>query len=279
MRWKFVSRFLHMSSPPIHSLRVPEVFQSLETSSNVLPTAEAESRRSLYGDNVLSEQSRQPKWQKFVHQIRHPFIILMFLAVLISFWQRDWTLTLVILLLTITNSAFSFLREYRAEQAIEKLRHLLPAYAHITRNGTEAHIPASEVVPGDILILAEGDNISADARVVEEYGLRVNNASLTGEAVAARKTAEASILPNISELERPNLIFAGTSVASGTGKAIVYATGMLTQFGRIAHLTQTVQEEPTRFQKELERLGRILTWVAMVIGAIVWALANYEPTI
>ncbi len=101
------------------------------------------------------------------------------------------------------------------------------------------------VVPGDLLILAEGDNIPADARVVEEYGLRVNNASLTGEAVAARKTAEASILPGISDLERPNLIFAGTSVASGTGKAIVYATGMLTQFGRIAQLTQTVQEEPS----------------------------------
>ncbi len=268
-----------MSSAPIHSLRVPEVFQSLETSPNGLPTAEAASRLLLYGDNVLSEQPRQPKWQRFVNQIRHPFIVLMFLAVLISFWQKDWTLTLVILLLTITSSAFSYWREYRAEQAIEKLRHLLPAYAHVTRNTTEAHIPASEVVPGDVLILAEGDNVAADARVVEEYGLRVNNASLTGEAVAARKTAEASILPNISDLERPNLIFAGTSVASGTGKAVVYATGMLTQFGRIAHLTQTVQEEPSRFQKELEHLGKILTWVAVIIGGIVWALANYEPNV
>ena len=203
----------------------------------------------------------------------------MFLAVLISLWQKDWTLTLIILLLTIASSAFSYWREHRAEQAIEKLRHLLPAYAHVTRNGTEAHIPASEVVPGDVLILAEGDNVAADARVIEEYGLRVNNASLTGEAVAARKTAEASILPNISDLERPNLIFAGTSVASGTGKAVVYATGMLTQFGRIAHLTQTVQEEPSRFQNELERLGKILTWLALIIGGIVWALANYEPNV
>ncbi|MDP2995593.1 MAG: cation-transporting P-type ATPase, partial [Anaerolineales bacterium] len=125
-----------MSSAPIHSLRVPEVFQSLETSQNGLPTNEAESRRSLYGNNVLSEQPRQPKWQKFIHQVRHPFIVLMFLAVLISFWQRDWTLAFVILLLTITSSAFSYWREYRAEQAIEKLRHLLPAYAHVTRNGT-----------------------------------------------------------------------------------------------------------------------------------------------
>jgi Ca2+-transporting ATPase len=268
-----------MSSAPIHSLRVPEVFLSLETSPDGLLSAEAESRRSLYGANVLSEQHIQPKWQRFVHQVRHPFIVMMFLAVLISFWQRDWTLTFIILLLTITNSAFSYWREHRAEQAIEKLRHLLPSYAHVIRTGTEAHIPSSEVVPGDVLILAEGDNVAADARVVEEYGLRVNNASLTGEAVAARKTAEASILPNISDLERPNLIFAGTSIASGTGKAVVFATGMLTQFGRIAHLTQTVQEEPSRFQNELEHLGKVLTWVAVIIGGIVWALANYEPNV
>jgi magnesium-transporting ATPase (P-type) len=268
-----------MKSLPIHSLRVQEVFQNLETSQNGLSPTEAQSRLSLYGDNVLSEQQPQPKWQKFFIQIRHPFIILMLLAVLISFWQRDWTLTLVILLLTITNSAFSYWRENRAERAIENLRRLLPTYAHIVRAGEEMHIPAKEVVPGDLLILAEGDNIPADARVVEEYGLRVNNASLTGEAVAARKTAEASVLPNISELERPNLIFAGTSVASGTGKAIIYATGMLTQFGRIAHLTQTVQEQPSAFQKELIHLGNILTVVAAFVGAMVWALANYEPNV
>ena len=256
-----------------------EVFQNLETSQNGLSAAEAASRLSLYGYNELTEQQHQPGWQKFILKVRHPFIILMLLAFIISFWQKDWTLTLVILLLAITSSIFSYWRENRAERAIEKLRHLLPAYAHIIRDGIEVHLPANAIVPGDVLILAEGDNIAADARVVEEYGLRVNNASLTGEAIAARKTAEASILPNISDLERPNLIFAGTSVASGTGRAVVYATGMLTQFGRIAHLTQTVQEQPSSFQKELERLGNILTWVAILIGGVVWALATYEPHI
>ncbi len=268
-----------MSSAPIYTLRVPEVFQAMETSQSGLSTLEAESRRSLYGDNVLSEQPQTPEWQKFLHQVRHPFNLLMVLAAIISLWQRDLTLALIILLLSIANSVFSYWREHRAEQAIEKLRHLLPSYAHIIRNGTDVHIPANEVVPGDLLILAEGDNIPADARVVEEYGLRVNNASLTGEAVAARKTAEASILPGLSDLERPNVIFAGTSVASGTGRAIVYATGMLTQFGRIAQLTQTVQDEPSMFQKELALLGRRLTLIAVVIGGIVWALATFEPRV
>ena len=266
-----------MSSAPIYSLRVPEVFQAMETSQKGLSTVEAKSRGSLYGDNVLSEQPHPPEWQKFIRQVRHPFNLLMVFAALISLWQRDLTLALIILLLSIANSAFSYWREHRAEQAIEKLRHLLPSYAHLVRDGSDVHIPASEVVPGDLLILAEGDNIPADARVVEEYGLRVNNASLTGEAVAARKTAEASILPGLSDLERPNVIFAGTSVASGTGKAIVYATGMLTQFGRIAQLTQTVQDEPSMFQKELGRLSRILTWIALLIGGTVWALATFEP--
>jgi P-type Ca2+ transporter type 2C len=265
-----------MSSAPIYTLRVPEVFQSMETSLKGLSEVDAKSRLSLYGDNVLSEQPRSPEWHRFLRQGRHPLTLLMLLAALLSLWQKDWMLALIILMLSITNGLFSYWREHRAEEAIEKLSHLLPSYAHITRDGAEMHIPSKNVVPGDLLILAEGDNIPADARVVEEYGLRVNNASLTGEAVAARKTAEASILPGISDLERPNLIFAGTSVASGTGRAIVYATGMLTQFGRIAQLTQTVHEEPSIFQKELDHLSRRLTIIAAIIGAIAWVLATFE---
>ncbi len=266
-----------LSSSPIYSLRVPDVLSGLETSFQGLSSDEAKSRLSLYGENLLSEQTHTSTWQRLIKQTRHPFILLSFIVILISLWQRDVTLALVISLLTITNSAFSFWREYSAEKATEKLHHLLPAYAHLIRDGKEIHELSMLVVPGDMLILAEGDNIPADARVVEEYGLRVNNAALTGEAMATRKTADASLISDISELERPNLIFAGTSVASGTGKAIVHATGMLTQFGRIAHLTQSVQDAPSAFQKELEKLSRIVTVVAIAIGAVVWALAQYHP--
>jgi magnesium-transporting ATPase (P-type) len=266
-----------MSLTPIYGLRVPEIYQSLETSPQGLSTEEAEARRSLYGYNALSEPARSPLWQKYIAQVRHPFVILLLLAGAIALWQRELTLALVIWGLSILNSLFSFFREYRAEKATEKLRQLLPSYAHVVRDGQEVHVPSSEVVPGDVLVLAEGDNIPADARVVEEYGLRVNNAALTGEAVAARKTADASPIGGISEVERPNLIFAGTSVASGTGRAVVHATGMLTQFGRIAHLTQTIREEPSQFQKELDRLSKILMWVALGIGALVWLATTQNP--
>ncbi len=180
--------------------------------------------------------------------------------------------------MVLINAAFSFWREYRAEQAISTLHRLLPTYARVIRAGIETLIQASELVPGDILVLAEGDNIPADARVVEEFGLRTNNSTLTGEAVPARKTADASLRDGVSELERPNLIFAGTSVVSGTGRAVVFSTGMLTQFGRIASLTQQVREEPSPLQHELIKITRTLALVAISLGAIVFSvgLVNLE---
>lgn len=258
-----------MPSEPIYSLRVPEVYKALETNSEGLLTVEAESRRSLYGENLLSEQHKEPVAEKFYRQFLHPAAWVLLLAAILAFLRGDPILGLVILSLTIANAAFTFWRGYRAEQAVQKLQEVLPSYAHILRDGQDVQIPARDVVPGDMLILEEGDNIPADARVVEEYGLRTNNATLTGESVPARKVADPAYQQGISELEQPNLIFAGTSVASGTGRAVVYATGMLTQFGRIAHLTQSVEEEPSHFQIELNRLTKVITIVAFGIGALV----------
>ncbi len=259
-----------MASEPIYSLRIDDIYKALETAPDGLSQAEADARKSLYGENRLSEQHHEPYWSKFLRYFMHPQAGILALAAILAFIGQDAILGLVIITLTIANAFFSFWREYRAEQAIEKLQAVLPAYAHILRDGIDQHVPASDTVPGDVLILAEGDNIPADARVVEEYGLRTNNSTLTGESVPARKVADVSHQQGISELEQPNLIFAGTSVASGTGRAIVYGTGMLTQFGRIAHLTQSIQEEPSPFQKELRHVTKIITLVAFGIGAIVF---------
>ena len=258
-----------MSSEPIYSLRVLDVFKALETSPDGLLSVEAQARQSLYGENRLSEQFKESIFEKFYKQFLHPATGILAVAAILAFVRGDPILGIVILSLTIANAGFTFYRGYRAEQAVERLQEVLPSYAHILRDGKDVHIPARDVVPGDVLILAEGDNIPADARVVEEYGLRTNNATLTGESVPARKVADVTFHPTISELEQPNLIFAGTSVASGTGKAVVYATGMLTQFGRIAHLTQSVKPEPSHFQLELNRLIKIITGVAFGIGALV----------
>lgn len=264
-----------MTISPIYSLRPSEVFQALETSPDGLSRAEADARLSLYGENILSEHKQDSPWLKIVSHFLHPLALLLlaagFLAAL-----NDWVLALVIWALTLSNAGFSYWREHRAEQATAKLQDILPAYAHVLRDGQEVYIPARQVTPGDVLILAEGDNISADARVTEEYGLRTNNATLTGESVAARKIAEACYQQGISELEQPNLVFAGTSVAAGTGRAVVFATGMLTQFGRIAHLTQSLPEEPSPFQRELSQVVRVTTGVAIGIGVLILTVGIFE---
>jgi Ca2+-transporting ATPase len=265
-----------MSATPIYSLRVQEVWEALETSSAGLSNAEAEARLALYGPNLLSKQKREPVWEKLLREFIHPPALVLLIVGLAALLQRDGVLALIIWGIIIVNTGFSFWREYRAEQAIETLREILPSVAHVIRDGLEGNIPSSGLVPGDILVLAEGDNIAADARVVEEYGLRINNATLTGEAIPARKTADASLQSGMSELDRTNLIFAGTSIAAGTGRAVVTATGMSTQFGRIAHLTQTIAEEPTPFQKELNRLSKVTAWIALGIGAMVVAIGYFS---
>lgn len=261
---------------PIHSLRVPEVYQALETSPLGIANAEADSRLLLYGHNILSAQKKTPIWEKIALEFIHPPTLVLLAVGMVALLQREVALALIIWSIIVVNMGFSIWREHRAEEAIEKLREILPTFAHIIRAGKEDYLPASDVVPGDVLILAEGDNIPADARVIEEYGLRTNNSTLTGEAIPARKTSDASVQSGFSELDRPNLIFAGTSVASGTGRAVVYATGMMTQFGRIAHLTQSIAEEPTPFQKELTQLSKVTAWIALLIGSIVAVVGYFE---
>ena len=265
-----------MVSTPIYSLRPAEVFDALATSPDGLSSDEVAARHSLYGPNLLSQGAEQANWQKLLGHAAHPLALLLWIAGVIAFLAREPVLGVVIWNLVLINAGFSYWREHRTQQAMQALRRLPPAYARLAREGSELNIPASELVPGDVLILAEGDNIPADARLVQAYGLRTNNAVLTGEAVPTLKTADASLREGISEVERPNLVFAGTSVVSGTGQAVVVATGMLTQFGRIAHLTQAVRERPSPLQDELLHLTRRISMIALGVGIIVFLVGAFD---
>jgi magnesium-transporting ATPase (P-type) len=265
-----------MASIPIHSLRAIDVYSALETSPQGLNAEQAAQRLSLYGPNALTGPRGVPLWRRFLGHTAHLMALLLWVAAALAFVAREPALGLVIILVVLINAGFSFWREYRAEQAMAALRRLLPTYARVLRAGAEARIFASEVVPGDVLVLAEGDSIPADARVVEEFGLRTNNTTLTGEAVPGRKVAEASLRDGLTDVERPNLVFAGTSVVSGTGRGVVYATGMLTQFGRIAHLTQAVREEPSPLQEELRRVSRVISAIAVGLGALVFIVGSLQ---
>jgi magnesium-transporting ATPase (P-type) len=265
-----------MPSLPFYHLRKGEVYAALDTSPDGLTPDEAAQRLELYRPNLLAEPPPAPFWRKLAGYLIHPMALLLWLAGGVALLNNRAALGLVIWLVVLINASFSFWREYRAGKAVNSLKHLLPAYARVVRAGQEVRIPASEIVPGDILVLAEGDNIPADARLVEEYGLRTNNASLTGESLPARKLADASLRDDLTELERPNLLFAGTSVVSGTGRAVVYATGMLTQCGRIANLTLTVKEAPGPLQQQMSRLTRLLSAAALSTGLIVFVVAFFE---
>ena len=146
-----------------------------------------------------------------------------------------------------------FWLECRASKATEALRNMLPAHARVIRDGVEQKILAEDLVRGDLILLEEGDKISADARIVEASDLQVDQSTLTGESNPVRKVKDAVLKDGLTKAERPNLLFAGTSVAEGNGKAVVMEIGMNTEFGKIAGLTQTTKEVQSPLQKELDR--------------------------
>ncbi len=262
-----------MPSSPLYALRRSEVFEALETSPAGLSGREVEQRVDLYGRNILEESQPRPAWRRLLQYMIHPMALLLWLAGLAAMLVGRLELGVIIWMVVLVNASFSYWRENRAVKAVAVLKELLPVYTRVIREGKEMKVPASEIVPGDLLSLAEGDNVPADARLVEAYGLRTNNSNLTGETLPAARNQDASLRSDVSELEQPNLVFAGTSVVSGTGKAVVYATGMLTQFGRIAHLTQTMRESPSLLQLQMEKISRYFSVAAVILALVVFAVA------
>ena len=171
-------------------------------------------------------------------------------------------------MVVIINGMFSFWQEYKAEKATEALRRMLPTYAHVLRDGQECRVPAETLVPGDLMLLAEGDAISADGRLVQEFELRTDQSTLSGESNAVRKSAEPVTGAALARAELPNLVFAGTHVAAGTGRAVVFATGMQTEFGKIAELTQAIGSALSPLQKEIQVVTKVVSIFAVAAGLI-----------
>jgi P-type Ca2+ transporter type 2C len=212
---------------------------------------------------------------KFLENFYHLFAIMLWVGGALAFVadmpQLGWAIFAVIFI----NAIFSFWQEFRAEKATEALKKMIPRNAKVIRDGKTIQIPASDLFPGDLIVLEEGDAISADARLIEEYELRTNNATLTGESEPVRKTASPHSDPNLTPIEMPNLVFAGTSVAYGGGKAIVYATAMETQFGKIAELTQSVESELSPLQKEMNKVTQLVAVIATSVGVTFFVLGYF----
>ncbi|HEY7493077.1 MAG TPA: HAD-IC family P-type ATPase, partial [Candidatus Tectomicrobia bacterium] len=258
---------------PIEALPLADIYAALGTQPQGLTHAEAAARLQHYGRNTIRPVETTPLIRKFLANFTHLMALLLWIGGLLGFLAQMPQLGVAIWLVNLINGAFSFWQEYKAEQATAALRRLLPTYARVVRDGQEQRLLAAELVPGDVILLAEGEHISADGRLVQAADLRVDQSTLTGEAHPVRKTAEAVLHRQVTSLELPNLVFAGTSVAVGTGQAVVYATGMTSEFGKVARLTQTVGDELSPLQQEMVHTTKMVTLIAVSVGLLFFVLA------
>lgn len=260
----------------IQTISTNEVFRTLISSEKGLSEEDARRRLHEYGLNEIREVRKKPLSLRFLSQFTHFLAVLLWIASALSFLSEYLhpgegmlTLGFAIMAVIFINAVFTFIQEYRAERALEALKKLLPFYVKVLRGGKEREIHAREVVPGDLILLSEGDKVPADARLIETCELKVNNAPLTGESEPQVRTHE----PFSGDfMESPNIAFAGTTVLSGSGKAVVYSTAMSTQIGRIAHLTSGVDTGLSPLQKEIVRATRIVATIAAAVGLFFFGL-------
>ncbi|GIV85330.1 MAG: haloacid dehalogenase [Candidatus Roseilinea sp.] len=243
-----------------------------------LTADEAAARLRQYGWNELESSPTTPAWRKFLAHFQSPLVLLLWVATLISFvaWliERESELpfeALAILVIVLLNAVLGFIQEERAERSVAALKAMSAAMATVMRDGQRQKIPAREVVPGDILLVEEGDTIAADARLIEVIGLQVSEAALTGESLPVAKSL-AAIREEVGLGDRRNMLFAGTAAIYGRARAVVTATGMQTEMGKIAGLLQRTEDAATPLQAEIERVGRALGVAVIVIAIIIIAV-------
>ena len=242
-----------------------------------LTSAQAAQRLAADGPNALRAAAPVPWWRRWLAQFQDPLVLLLLVAVLIALaaWAVEgfagWPVdALVITAVLLLNAAIGHAQQSRARSAVAALARMTAATASVVRDAQVRRVPSEQLVRGDLLLLAEGDAVGADARLVAANALRVQEASLTGESEAVLKDA-ATLAAPAAPAERADMVFKGTSVVSGTARAVVTATGMGTQMGAVASLLEATVEEPTPLQREVAVIGRMLARAVVVIAVVVVA--------
>ncbi len=255
----------------LQQLSAADAVASLKGGAAGLGRDEVERRLREFGRNEVEKVARAPLWLRFIGEFTSFFSLILWLAAGLAFFA-DWSepgqgmakVGYAIVTVILVSGLFSFWQEYRVEQTLAALRKLLPQQARVLREGKLSVVPAELLVPGDIVHLEQGDIVPADCRLIEAFGVRVDNASVTGEALPQARGAEAT--ETAEQIDSKNIVLAGTAMASGQAKAVVFATGMHTEFGKIAHLTQTAGEEVSPLRREIAHLSRLTAILAVLIG-------------
>ena len=259
----------------IQKIPVHQVMETMGTTEQGLSAQAVIENQKAYGRNLLAEGKGRNILLVFLGNFIHLMAILLWVGGAVAFLAGMPQLGVAVWLVNVINGVFSFWQEFRAEKATEALRDMLPSYARVIRDGEEQKILTEELTVGDVMLLAEGDRISADARLIEVSDLQVDQSTLTGESNPVRKSKDAVPGNDFTKVETPNLVFAGTSVTEGNAKAVVTAVGMKTEFGKIANLTQNMKTEKSPLQKELNRLTRQVSVMALSFGVIFFVVAIF----
>jgi len=261
----------------IQDLPAEAVYDALATVPEGLSSAEAARRLVEFGLNRVERIAPDSLPLRFARQFTHLFAVVLWLAAGMALFaetrqpgQGMGTLAIAIVLVIVINGGFSFWQEYRSEKALESLILLLPLKVKVRRGGELAEVPATDLVPGDVVVLEEGNAVPADCRVVRSMGVQVNLASITGESVPVVRDAEAD--PAAEPGTARNVLPAGADITAGEAEAVIFATGMRTMLGAIAHLTQTAGQQSSPLQKEVVRLSRIITFLAVGSGVAFFAI-------
>ena len=263
----------------IQQLSSDGAVSSLNSGPQGLSSAEAQRRLWEFGPNRVEEVRRESPVLRFLKEFTHFFALILWLAAALAF-LAEWIdpgqgmskIGYAVIAVIVVSGIFSFWQEFRVERTLAALRQLLPQQVEVLRDGKVARLPADQLVPGDIVVFEEGSNIPADCRLIEAFAVRVNNATVTGESLSKLQTAEPSEKEELIHAE--NVLLAGTSMLSGEAKAVVFATGMHTEFGKIAHLTQTGRQPISPLREQVAYLSRLIGILAIGIGLAFFAISR-----
>ena len=258
-----------------YQLTKEEVIERVETDPQTgLTSTEATARLDKYGLNELVERGLKSPWRILWEQITEVMIVILIVAALVSIFLGEVTDAIVIMAIVVLNAILGFTQEYRAEKAIAALKKLAVPTVKVRRDGQIEEISSREIVPGDIVLLEQGNKVSADGRLLESANLKVQEAALTGESEAVEKRTGVIEQDDLPLGDRRNVVYMGTVVTYGRGTMVVTATGMDTELGKIADMIQEVEREPTPLQKRLDDLGKKLALAALGIIVLVIILGR-----